>query len=65
MEPTLSLDVTFEELSALHKTIGIAIDNLNSKVARLGTDSHRGSDALSDLNLLANIQRQILDQLTN
>jgi len=65
MEPSLNLEVTFEEISALHKTIGIAIDNLNSKVVRLGPDSHRGEEAMNDLHLLANIQRQILDILSN
>jgi hypothetical protein len=65
MEPTLNLELTFDEVSALHKTIGIAIDNLNGKASSRGPNSSLGRQALGELALLANIQRQILDIITN
>lgn len=63
--PEYELDLTFEELSALHKTIGIAIDNLNAKVTQRGMDSKHGKIALAELSALASVQRQILDIITN
>lgn len=59
-----TLDLTLDELSALHKTIGIAIDNLNAKAINRGPDSKHGKIALSELTTLASIQRQILDIIT-
>lgn len=63
--PEYELDLTFEELSALHKTIGIAIDNLNAKAIQRGPDSKHGRVALAEMSALASIQRQILDIITN
>jgi len=65
MEPTLNMELTFDQVSALHKTIGIAIDNLNRKVNERGPDSKLGREALSELNALAAIQRNVLDILAN
>lgn len=63
--PDYELNLTFEELSALHKTIGIAIDNLNMKATNRGPDSKHGRIALAELSTLASIQRQILDIITD
>lgn len=65
MEPTFTIDLDFDELSALHKTLGIAIDNLSIKVSQRGPDSKHGKTALAELALLASIQRQVLDIITN
>lgn len=65
MEPTLNLELTFDQVSSLHKTLGIAIDNLNRKVNERGPDSKLGREALSDLTSLASVQRSVLDILAN
>lgn len=65
MTPAYELALTFEELSALHKTVGIAIDNLNNKALSRGPDSTIGKAALAELATLAQVQRQILDILVD
>lgn len=64
MTSDYTLELTLEELSALHKTVGIAIDNLNTKAMNRGPDSKHGKIALQELSALASIQRQILDIIT-
>ena len=59
----LYLDLTLQEVYALHKTVSIAIDNLNMKINRSGPDSRYGREAVADLRLLRNINRQILEIL--
>jgi hypothetical protein len=65
MEPTFNIDMTFDELAALHKTLGIAIDNLSIKASQRGPDSKHGKAALAELSLLASIQRQVLNIISN
>lgn len=56
----LALDLS--ELHALHKTVGIAIDNLNTKIGKL----HPGKiydQVAGDLRALVGVQREILTVL--
>lgn len=61
-EPTLELNFTLTEVHALHKTVGIAIDNLNGKMSKAG----RGKaydQASSDMRALLGVQQEILSVL--
>lgn len=57
----LQLNLTLTEVHALHKTVGIAIDNLNTKIARNGSQAGKFVDgATSDLRALLSVQQEIL-----
>lgn len=57
----VNLDVN--ELEALSKTIGIALDNLTHKVGKHGADSHIGRAANSDRRFLLSAHTEILSAL--
>jgi hypothetical protein len=62
-QPEIALNLTLSELHALHKTVGIAIDNVNVKISRQGPDSRHGREASADLRLLVGIQQEILSAI--
>lgn len=56
---THGLEVSTEELEALHKTLGIAISNLLNKSSRtIGSPIH--DQVASELSLLSGIQQEVL-----
>jgi hypothetical protein len=59
----IALNLTLSELHALHKTVGIAIDNVTLKIGRQGPDSRHGREASADLRLLVGIQQEILSAI--
>jgi hypothetical protein len=61
-EPTLELNFTLAEVHALHKTVGIAIDNLNMKMSKSGHGKAH-SQASSDMRALLGVQQEILTVL--
>lgn len=58
------LELELEEIEALSKTIGIAIDNLGSKIKKHGTSSEIGKSAVSDRFYLLGVQGEILVALS-
>jgi len=56
----LQLNLTLTEVHALHKTVGIAIDNLNAKIARGGSHGKFVDGATNDLRSLLSVQQEIL-----
>ena len=55
-----TLELTEEELTALSKTVGIAIGNLTDKAARHGGTAH-GRDASAEKGVLSSIQQKALE----
>jgi hypothetical protein len=60
--PELSLLFTLSEVHALHKTVGIAIDNLNNKISKLHPGKYY-DHAAADLRALVGAQQEILSVL--
>jgi hypothetical protein len=60
--PEMSLLFTLSEVHALHKTVGIAIDNLNTKISKLHPGKHYDQVA-GDLRSLVGVQQEILSVL--
>lgn len=61
---TYKIELGTEELEALQKTIGIALDNLTNKINKHGKDSTLGKSAAIDRMLLLSAQAEILEALT-
>jgi len=61
---TYKLELGTGELEALQKTIGIALDNLTSKINKNGKDSALGRAAAVDRMLLLSAQSEIIDALS-
>ena len=61
----VDLELSFEELEALHKTVGIAITNLYAKASRTDPTSHAHAAARREASLLTNVQQQILDLMAD
>ncbi len=59
----LTITLTLVELEALHKTLGIAIQNTMGKVDREGQHTKYGKAANSDLKALLGIQQEVLAAL--
>ena len=62
---TVMVELSFPEVEALHKTLGIAINNLLSKVNNTPHGSRAAAVANSDLALLTSIQSEVLRTLTD
>lgn len=62
---TVTIELNLPEIEALHKTLGIAINNLLSKVNNTPHGSRASSVANSDLALLTAIQSEVLRTLTD
>jgi hypothetical protein len=58
----LTLSLTLTEVHALHKTIGIAIDNLNTKLAR-NPHGKIAEMVQADLRALVGVQLEVLTLL--
>lgn len=51
------------EVDALHKTLGIAIDNLSRKIAKAPPNSRAHRDSTADYSSLIRTQRKVLEIL--
>lgn len=58
----LCLNLTLTEVHALHKTIGIAIDNLNAKLSR-NPHGKIAEAVTADLRALVGVQLEVLTLL--
>jgi len=63
-EKAYALELSLRELEALNKTVGIAIDNLTTKVNKHGPDSTLGQAARSDRASLWSASVQIGNALS-
>lgn len=61
---TYDVSLTTQELEALQKTIGIALDNLTTKINRHGEDSALGKSALFDRKMLMGVTTEIIHALS-
>jgi hypothetical protein len=59
----LSITLSLQEVESLHKTIGIAIQNLISKMTKYGPDSKYGKESSADMRNLVAVQEEILSLL--
>jgi len=64
MSETFKLELSLKELESLNKTVGIAIDNLTTKVNKHGADSTLGQAARSDRASLWSASVQIGNALS-
>jgi len=62
-EQTITLDDS--EVRALRKTLGIASDNLCTKLGRYGPDHPAGKAAVEEARTLLNIERKLLNAIAN
>jgi hypothetical protein len=60
----LTLNLSLEEVMALHKTLGIAIDNLSNKMFKHIDNKNLLKASQVDMQLLVAIQQQVLDIIT-
>ena len=63
-EKAYNLELSLRELEALNKTVGIAVDNLTTKVNKHGAESALGRAAKSDRASLWSASVQIADALS-
>jgi hypothetical protein len=56
----LQIPIGLDDMYALFKTVGIAIDNLNKKINKHGTHTAIGVEALADHDALLRIQAEII-----
>lgn len=61
---TYQLELGTAELEALQKTVSIALDNLNNKIGKHGTNSPVGKAAVVDRMLLLSTQAEIIAVLS-
>lgn len=63
MEPNdLTINITLRQAQALHKTIGIAIDNIQTKISRTANPTVV-AQSNDELNSLIGVQQQVLSIL--
>ncbi len=60
----VTIDLTFPELEGLLKTVGIAINNLLSKLSRVDVSSPMHAATNSELLVLVGIQQSLMECLT-
>lgn len=64
MEPNdYTINITLTQAQALHKTIGIAIDNLQTKLLRTVDNRALAKSTQEELAALAQIQQQVLSMI--